>query len=257
MHEIPFAFDVAAETFEKSDPGLLESNRNRRIAGFVSTDHMDRQQETLVQEGLDFSYFLEKGWFNDNHLKETGKAVGYPEMADLRPLPNGGGKGWYVEGFLLKGHPPADEIWSFADSLKKSGAPRKIGYSVEGAILLRDANDPRTVLKAMVREVAITRNPVNAHTGLEMLAKSLSAGHGHPAATTGGQPGDGGPMRVQSLEGRGKPKEEEDEDAEKLKKKLRRMKKSEAIEMLMQSDPRVTRNFATRVVEFALRHHAA
>jgi len=98
----PFKVEIDAELFEKAS---APEGRRRRIGGYVSTDHLDKQGEVLLQEGLDFTPFLKSGYFNDNHLKETGKAVGYPEIAELRDLP-GGRKAWYVEGYLLEGHPP-------------------------------------------------------------------------------------------------------------------------------------------------------
>ena len=241
----PFHLEFEFETFEKA--GAPEG-RERRIGGIVSTDHLDKQAEILIQDGLDFAPFLKGGWFNDNHLKETGKAVGYPEIAEMRHLPDGR-KGWYVEGYLLKGHPPADEIWNLATALERSGSGRRLGFSVEGSILERDTQDPKMVKKAVVREVAITRCPVNDQTMLKTLAKSLSAG---APASTGGTPGDGAPLRVESLEGDESPRPEP-----KKRKKKKKMKKSEAIEFLMSRDPRVTRNVATRIVEFAMRQKSA
>jgi hypothetical protein len=242
-----FKFEFDLEMFEKGDaaPG-----KERRIAGIVSTDHLDKQHETLIQEGLDFSPFLKGGFFNDNHLKNTGKGVGYPEIAELRTLPDGR-KGWYVEGYLLKGHEPADEIWSFAKALERSGSPRRLGFSVEGSILERDLADPRRVKKAIVREVAITRAPVNDHTSLFTLAKSLSVGNGPPV---GGEPGDGSPLRPTALEG---VQPARPSAADELRKKKKRMKKSQAVRFLMNREPGLTQGMATRIVEYAMKHHPA
>lgn len=242
---LTFQFDIAAEVFEKAGE---DESRERRIGGIVSTDHMDKQGEILIQDGLDFKPFLKGGWFNDNHSKATGDGlVGYPEFAELRQLP-GGHKGWYVEGYLLKGHPPADSLWTVANSLQKSG--RRLGFSVEGQILGRDARQPHIVRKAVVKEVAVTRCPVNGATNLDVLAKSLSAGAA--VANPGAAPGEGFPLRVESLESR---VSREDEDEK--KKKRRRMTKSEAIELLMEMHPNVTRDFAERVVDYTLRWHPA
>ena len=247
MPHNPFHFEFEFETFEKAS---AEPGRERRIAGIVSTDHLDKQHEVLLQEGLDFSPFLKDGFFNDNHLKETGKAVGYPERAELRTLPDGR-KGWYVEGYLLKGHAAADEIWSLATALERSGAPRRLGFSVEGSILDRDPADPRRVRKAIVREVAITRCPVNDKTSLMTLAKSLSAGSAMPP--TGGTPGDGGPMRVQALEGAPPARP----DPEEKKKRGKKLTKSEAVLFLMSRNPKLTKAMATSIAEYACKHHPA
>lgn len=249
MQGTPFRFEIQAEAFEKSS---APEGRRRRIGGFVSTDDLDKQGEILLQEGLDFGPFLREGFFNDNHLKQTGKAVGYPEIAELRTLTDGR-KGWYVEGYLLEDHPPADEIWTFAKALERSGAPRKLGYSVEGAILERDPRDQRTVRKAIVREVAITRCPVNGATSLSILAKSLAAGHA--VTNPGAVPGDGFALRAESLEGR--PAERPDPDEPEQLKKKKKLTKSEAIALLMSREPKLSRESATRIVEYAMRREAA
>jgi len=250
---LPFTFEFEFETFEKASAG---PGKERRIGGIVSTDHMDKQSEKLIQSGLDFSPFLKGGFFNDNHSKATGAAVGYPEMAELRKLPDGS-SGWYVEGYLLKGHPPADDIWNLATSLERSGAARKLGFSVEGQIIERDPTDPTIVKKAVVREVAVTRCPVNDNTQLSVLAKSLSVGHAGPGGNSG-TPGAAAPLSQESLEADASPRpkadEDDDEDNPSPKKKLT---KSEAVLLLMRRNPMISETSATRIVEFALRRQNA
>lgn len=250
MQDTPFHFEVEVEAFEKAE---APQGRRRRIGGWVSTEDLDKQGEVLIQKGLDFGPFLQHGFFNDNHLKQTGKAVGYPEIAELRTTADET-PAWYVEGFLLENHPPADEIWSMAKSLASLGWPRKLGYSVEGSITERDLDNPRMVRKAIVREVAVTRCPVNDRTQLNILAKSLAAGHA--VADPGTAPGEGFALRTESLEG-GKPKREETEDEKLERLAKKRMKKSEAIALLMARDPRLTTTSATRIVEYAMRQAAA
>ncbi len=208
----------------------------------MSTSQIDRQGERLLQEGLDFSPFLKGGWFNDNHDHSTEALVGYPDTAELRQLDDGE-QGWYVEGYLLKGHQRSDNLWNIAQALQKSD--RRLGFSVEGHIEERDAKDPKIVRKAKVREVAITRCPVNTGTGLDVLAKSLSAGSavGDPGAA----PGEGFPIRTESLEG-GKKKK---------KKKKKLFGKSEAIERLCSVRPTLDRGMAEKIVAYALKWHAA
>jgi hypothetical protein len=242
----PFKFEVEAKTFEKAG---ADGETERWIGGFVSTDHLDRQQEVLVQEGLDFAPFLKHGFFNDNHDRATGAAVGRPKMAEIRDLANGH-RGWYVEGKLYKTK-RADEIWDLANALHKDEDARSLGYSVEGSIQDRDPENPKSVRKAVVSEVAVTRCPVNPNASLSILAKSLSAGGS--VADPGTSPGEGFPLRTESLEGGPK---------RKRKRKRKKMKKSEAVEMVMrlpalQSVPvGKARAFATRLVDYTLRWHA-
>lgn len=233
-----FRFDFEVDALEKS---RVDGRSGRFIGGYVTTDHMDRQGETLIQEGLEFDHFLSKGWFNDNHDSAADALVGYPTMARLDSLGDGH-KGWYVEGELLPegANKRADALWGIAQGLKKSGNKRKLGFSVEGSIFDRDPLNEKTVRKAQVREVAITRCPVNTRASLDVLAKSLAAG----TPGVNGGPGDAGPLQPEALEGVSKKK----------KKKLR---KSAAVELLLMIRPGMPRPLAERVVDYAARHYPA
>lgn len=217
LEPYPFHFDTDVEVFEKSGEG----DKERRIGGFVTTADLDQHGERLIQDGLDFSHFLSKGWFNDNHSRDTAGIVGYPELAERRV--KDGQDGWYVEGYMLKGHKRADELWELANALQKSG--RRLGYSVEGKILERQGEDGSTVARALVKNVAITNCPVNDKTALEVLAKSLdvmnkalAVGPANPAGPAGAPvtPGGGAPLIPESLDtGRKKKRKKgecEDED---------------------------------------------
>lgn len=213
MHRAPFFRSMSTEfqilipfdALEKAQDG------SRMIGGICSTDDLDQQQERLIQEGLDFGPFLKSGWFNDNHDSATGAAVGEPTRAELRDL-GSGRKAWYVEGRMFD-TPRAQGIFELAKSLSKPGCQRKLGFSVEGSVLERDPSDPRTVRKAIVREVAITRCPVNANTGLNVLAKSLAVG-ANPAPTGTPITGDGAGavLAPESLEKKPKKKGDDEED---------------------------------------------
>ena len=237
MAATPFKFDIAVECFEKAG---ADPSKERRIGGIVSTGDIDRQGERLIQTGLDFSPFLKGGWFNDNHDRSTEALVGYPDLCELRELPDGE-HGWYVEGYLLKGHQRSDNLWNIAQALQKSD--RRLGFSVEGQIEERDATDPTVVRKATVREVAITRCPVNTNTGLDVLAKSLTAGSA--VSDPGTAPGEGFPLRTESLEG-----------GKKKKKKKRLYKASEAIERLRAIRPSMDGALAEKIVAYAMKWHA-
>jgi hypothetical protein len=233
-----FRFDIEADVMEKSK---VDGRSGRFIGGYVSTSHMDRQGETLIQEGLDFEHFLSKGWFNDNHDTAADALVGYPSMARLDDLGEGH-KGWYVEGELLPegSNNRADSLWNIAQGLKKGGK-RKLGFSVEGSILDRDPKNPKTVRKAQVREVAITRCPVNTKTSLDVLAKSLAV------STPAGEPGSAVALEPEALEGISGGR----------KKKKKKLRKSQAVELLLLVRPGLPRPMAERIVEYAARHYPA
>jgi hypothetical protein len=211
----PFRVWCEVAAFEKAG-----DENPMRIGGIVSTDELDQDDERILQNGLDFSDFLTKGWFNDNHGKRTGDVLGYPTSAKLvkkgERLPDDSiatRQGWWAEGYLLN-TPEGRQIWSLAQALEK--APRKLGFSIEGSVVARDVKNPRTIRKATVRNVAITHCPVNVGTSLRALAKALTAGQS--IANPGAAPGAGFPLRSESLEG-GKPaiqtgpvSEEDEED---------------------------------------------
>jgi hypothetical protein len=233
-----FQFDVEAEVFQKTN---AKGESEFWVGGICTTDHVDQEGEKLLQRGLDFAPFLETGYFNDNHGRDTGAAVGKPVRAELRKLPDGH-QGWYVEGPLYD-NPRALAIRDLAMTLERSGdAARKLGFSVEGQILDRDPEDPTTVRRAIVREVAITRCPTNRHATLQRLVKSLSQGTGLPTA---GVPrtgeGAGAILSPQALEG-----------ANALRKRRKKLSKAEATVLLLRREPRLRLFGAEAIVDYAL-----
>ena len=187
---IPFHFEFDVGVFEKAD---APDGRNKRIGGIVSTETPDRQGEVVLQSGLEFSDFMRNGWFNDNHSKETTDIVGYPEevkrfnKGDV--LPDGrrsSANGTWVEGYLLE-TPKGKSIWDLGLALQSTD--RRLGFSVEGKVERRagpktiflkgqDGSGQwvgRNIVKAVVRNVAVTNAPVQADSRMEILAKSLMA----------------------------------------------------------------------------------
>lgn len=176
-----------SETIIKSDgtfiawqPGVdiekgSSSDHLGKIKGYCSTQNKDRQDETLLQKGLDFDFFIQSGFFNDNHSQETGAQVGVPDFAEYHP-----GKGWWTEGKFLK-TPRAQRIVDLAKALK--GTSRKLGFSVEGKVIERQGS---TVTKAEIRHVAITHCPVNPDCTWELVAKALTVAGTAYGSPTGG-----------------------------------------------------------------------
>lgn len=163
---IPFKFEIPVKCFYKAG----EKGKERRIGGIISTESRDRHGEIVLQDGLDFSGFVENGWINDNHSKDTAGVIGYPYK--LKKTTHRGRPAHYMEGYLLQNYEPADRIWKLANALQDTG--RQLGFSVEGGVQHR-VDDGSTIAKAKVRNVAVTNCPVNNDTGLEILAKSLQA----------------------------------------------------------------------------------
>jgi hypothetical protein len=226
---------------------FLQKGDERRFQGFITTEHPDRENEIVLQDGLDFSEFLKLGYFNDNHSKATGDVLGYPLKVEKRTTPDGK-RGHWVEGRLLKGYGPADRVWDLAMSLKKEKAPRQIGFSLQGSVLRRldaagrpvdmtDENEAKRqgkiIAKAIVRHVAITPSPVNPYTGMEALVKSLTAGADIAAPATP-QAGSGFALRTESLDGVSYNQADQPQKAKKKRKQHTRhgLTKSQAISLL-------------------------
>lgn len=173
---VSFEFFAPATFFQKADG---DASKRKRIAGVVSDEIQDKQEETIIQKGLDFSPFLKEGWFNDNHSKRTTDILGYPEsVSQFRKgdmLPDGQravANGTWAEGYLLD-TPDAQKVWDLGLALQKSGNSRRLGFSIEGSVLQRTGPHGKIVAKALVRNVAITNCPVGQGTRMEVLAKSL------------------------------------------------------------------------------------
>lgn len=175
LRQAGFHIDVPVVAFEKAD---APEGQKKRIAGIISTDGLDAQDERIIQEGLDFEKYLSCGHLNDNHSNQSVcDIVGYPQSVKMYKrgdtLPNGqpaASNCTWTEGFLI-GKKGAD-IWHIAKDMQ--GTPRSLGFSVEGSITKRDAKDPKTILAATVQNVAVTHCPVNRDTKLELLARSLT-----------------------------------------------------------------------------------
>jgi hypothetical protein len=155
-----FSFFLEADIAKSTD-----TEERRIIRGYASTEAQDRQGESLVQKGLDISDFVNHGYFNYDH--DNSIILGYP-IGDKCQVDD---QGFWVEGELFKGIPEADRIWNLALAIKKSRAPRKVGFSIEGKVLKRDGG---RILKAKIYNVAITTNPVNTTCSWEAVVKSFN-----------------------------------------------------------------------------------
>lgn len=174
-----YRFHAPVWAFEKAS---APEGQHRRIGGLITTDTRDRQNEVVLQDGLDFSQFLTNGYWNDNHAKDVAGIVGVPDPASLRfikkgqTMPNGEkapANGHWAEGWMFEDEPRADAIWKKALAIQKLPTKRRLGFSIEGGILRRAGHDGKIIAKAVVKHVALTHMPVNTDTTLDVIAKSL------------------------------------------------------------------------------------
>jgi hypothetical protein len=174
-----------------------------RIGGIVSAQTVDQQNETLSQDGVDWSYFLSKGWFNYEHEKGPDNVLGHPERVVNAEI--NGKPATRVEGVLYLAKAKARDVFETAQAMKKAGGARQLGFSVEGQVLERDPTDNKKIKKSRVLNVALTAHPVHPDARLEVLARSLTfeksggtVGYQYPSMANDG--GSLSPLIPQSIE---------------------------------------------------------
>jgi len=153
-------------------PAVVKSEESRaKIGGIISTETVDQQGDVILQDGMDFSYFLDKGYFNYEHKGGVEYIVGAPTKVERVNID--GRQATRVEGYLMTEKALAKNIMETAQAMQKAEINRKIGFSVEGQVLQRDPANHHIITKAKILNVAITSAPVNPEAHLEILARSL------------------------------------------------------------------------------------
>lgn len=137
----------------------------RTVQGVASTPDKDLQGEVVLQNGIDYGYFLKHGYINDDHKSGPEHKVGEPVACRMTP------GGLWVKGFLYEGKQRSDYWWEHLNALEQSNSKRKVGFSIQGKIVRRNG---KTIEKCWLQDVAITASPVNTSTWAEIV-KSLSA----------------------------------------------------------------------------------
>lgn len=193
--EVPSCVNI---DFEKAAAGE-DPEVTRPVKGWCSTEALDRQDEVVVAKGLDFSEFVQFGYYNDNHKQDTASVLGEPRVAQFTQ-----GR-WWTEGNLYRGYPLADRVWELAKAMQKSGARRRLGFSIEGKVLERDGRN--RIVRAKIRNVAITNCPVNPECTWEAVTKAFAdasaiedAYEKALAASHGLRSNGGAALRTESLE---------------------------------------------------------
>jgi hypothetical protein len=144
--------------------------------GRASTSSKDRQGESLLQKGLDFSPFIDSGEFNFNHIPHTFVGVPIGDKAWYEP------EGWMCKGEILGDMPviqteagvfTTTQMVARHNALKKAGHAKGLCLSVEGKVTKR-SDCGSFVKKAKIFNIALTFRPINPNCSLNMLAKAFS-----------------------------------------------------------------------------------
>lgn len=142
-----------------------KKGKRRMVEGIASTTNEDLQKEVVEQRGIDSTYFLKYGYYNNDHKPGFENKVGQPLECRVTS------EGLWTRGFLFDNHKVADAIWELANALEASQADRKLGFSIQGKVTRRAG---RRILKCWIQDIAITAAPINTHTWLDVV-KSLAA----------------------------------------------------------------------------------
>ena len=187
------AFDVV----EKSDEDA--PIKRGRIKGIASSQAVDADGETILQDGIKWDYFLDKGFISLEHPLGVSNIVGEP--IGIESIRVDGLEATALEADLYITDSTAREIWEKSRTLKKADSKRRLGFSIEGRAIERDGN---IIQKSEVLSVAISPVPKNPYTWFEPMMQSLlyRAIVGNPGNVTGyGGAGNFAPMIPQSLQG--------------------------------------------------------
>jgi hypothetical protein len=166
---------VELEAMEKSGEGQGEDQREYFINGILSTEHEDEDGETVVQKGMDLSYFLAHGKLTYGHPASIHNVCGEPISAT--PTVVEGKQATALKGRLFttgaRGR-LGRSVVETAEMMKASGARTGLGLSVEGVVLGRDPKDAKRVVKSKVYTAAIDPSPKNHHSWFETMAASMN-----------------------------------------------------------------------------------
>jgi len=183
--------------FNIVEKGDSDTTRRGRIEGIASSEAMDADKEIVVQKGLDWTWFLTKGFVSLEHPLGVNNIVGEP--VEVSPITLDGVEATKLTCDLLLDDPAAKSIYDKARTLKKADSNRRLGFSIEGRVLDRDGD---TINKAEVVSVAISAVPKNPLTWFKPIMASMFwrslvgyPQHGIPHS------GEFAPLATQSMQG--------------------------------------------------------
>lgn len=146
------------------------------VKGIVSSEIEDQAGDIIKQDGIDWSYFMDKGYFNWEHQSGPENILGYPTKL-VR-----GESDTSVEGYLFLDRPKAKDAYDMAKILKDVQAPRSIGFSIEGQVIERDKENQNIITKAKILNVSVTAHPCNPDA--KLMVKAIAEMEDHMRKTT-------------------------------------------------------------------------
>lgn len=166
MREDRFNFFIPLDDsiFEKAGQDSPDYS-NMIVQGVASDNTTDADGEVLEPDGYILDRFLKNGLINYNHLSKNDPSfvIGEPIEAYVR-----NGK-FFVKGKLYENQPMARKTWDAMIAMNKSGAKRKMGWSIEGKALERDPMNRNRIKRALITGIALTLTPVNGNSFADIV----------------------------------------------------------------------------------------
>jgi hypothetical protein len=159
----PFDLEKAGEV----EPG--DGDMFAPIKGIVSSERRDEDGEIVRQDGIDWSYFKSMGKLTYGHPATVANVIGEPIEVTPTTLEDGTAA-HAMKGRLFLIDELGSKVAKKARTMQKSGARARLGLSVEGHVLERDKNDPKTIKRCKVITVAVDANPKNPDAQMELAA---------------------------------------------------------------------------------------
>ncbi len=148
------------------------------VSGLVSSELVDLDGEQILQDGIDWSWFLQFGdlIYGHSHWALGGPKIGKPRELRRATLSNGTAATW-LDGMLNCRTPYGFRAYSEHQAALAAGAVG-MGFSIEGTATARDPHNPNIVTRANVYAVAIAfqqKNPIATMDPIQLvgLAKAL------------------------------------------------------------------------------------
>ena len=154
---------------------LIKADDNEKksyiIEGIASTENIDTSGETILQDGLDWSYCLKNGCFNYDHQNDAASILGAPQ--EIKKTYVEGKKATMIKGVLYGTKKIVKDLIENVNAMKAAGSPRQLGFSIEGQVIARDPRNPKIITKAKVLNCAITHTPCNTDAVVSMVKNVL------------------------------------------------------------------------------------
>jgi hypothetical protein len=157
-------YQFGTDTLKKSDDGRIN------VEGIISVESEDAQGETMVQKGMDFSYFMKRGYLNIEHKQGAENMIGAP--TELKSVKYKGKAATFMKGYLFSESPKVKDILVSMDAMKAADCDRGLGFSIEGQVVERDKNNPSVITKSKILNVSVVASPAHPDASME-LCKSL------------------------------------------------------------------------------------